>query len=281
MSDAFAHCERLVREVDKDRFLAALFAPEERRPALLALYAFDIEVARVPTMAKQAIAGEIRLQWWREVLQGQRDDEARANPVAAALIETMDKYRLARTTLVDLADARTFDLYSDPFATITELEAYAEASRAPVTMCAAAILGIIGTKVPTAARHAAIATVICDLLRSFPSRVSRGHLHVPLDVLNRQGVQPADVFAGHSSDGLLVTLAKMRGLARDHVRAFKELVPAVPAAAVPAFLPAAVIPLYLDRMEAKGYQPFHTAIEIPQWRRQWALWRAARTWGAR
>jgi phytoene synthase len=280
MSDAFAHCARLVREADKDRFLATLFAPAESRPALLALYAFDIEIARVPTVAKQAIAGEIRLQWWREVLEGKRNDEARANPVAAALIETLDKYRLARTTLVDLADARTFELYDDPFATLTELEAYAERSHAPGMMCAAAILGIVGMKVPTAARHAAIATVICDLLRSFPSRVSRGHLHVPLDVLNRHGVQPSDVLAGQSSDGLLVALAEMRGLVREHVRAFKGLVSAVPAAAVPAFLPAAVIPLYLDRMEAKSYQPFHTAIEVPQWRRQWALWRAARTWGA-
>ena len=280
MSDAFAHCARLVREADKDRFLATLFAPAESRPALLALYAFDIEIARVPTIAKQAIAGEIRLQWWREVLEGQRDDEARANPVAAALIETLDKYRLARTTLIGLADARTFELYDDPFATITELEAYAERSHAPVMTCAAAILGIVGTKVPTAGRHAAIATVICDLLRSFPSRVSRGHLHVPLDVLNRRGVQPANVLAGQSSDELLVALAEMRELAREHVRAFKELLSAVPAAAVPAFLPAAVIPLYLDRMEVTSYQPFHTAIEVPQWRRQWALWRAVRTWGA-
>jgi phytoene synthase len=280
MSDAFAHCARLVREADKDRFLATLFAPAESRPALLALYAFDIEIARVPTVAKQAIAGEIRLQWWREVLEGKRNDEARANPVAAALIETLDKYRLARTTLIDLADARAFELYDDPFATITELEAYAERSHAPVMMCAAAILGIVGTKVPTAARHAAIATVICDLLRSFSSRVSRGHLPVPLDVLNRHGVQPANVFAGQSNDGLLVALAEKRGLAREHVRAFKNLVSAVPAAGVPAFLPAAVIPLYLDRMEAKSYQPFHTAIEVPQWRRQWVLWRAARTWGA-
>jgi phytoene synthase len=212
-------------------------------------------------------------------LEGKRDDEARANPVAAALIETLDKYRLARTTLIDLADARTFELYDDPFATIPELEAYAERSHAPVVMCAAAILGVGGTKVATAARHAAIATVICDLLRSFPSRVSRGHLHVPLDLLNRHGVQPADVFGGQSSDGLLIALAEMRRLARDRVRAFKEFVSAVPAAAVPAFLPAAVIPLYLDRMEAKSYQPFHTAIEVPEWRRQWALWRAARTWG--
>src|SRR4051795_4988915 len=99
--NAFAHCEQLVRESNKDRFLATLFAPAELRPALHALYAFDIEVARVPTLARQPIAGEIRLQWWREVLEG-RNDEASANPVAAALLEILGRYNLARHPLIGL-----------------------------------------------------------------------------------------------------------------------------------------------------------------------------------
>jgi phytoene synthase len=29
-------------------------------------------------------------------------------------------------------------------------------------------------------------------------------------------------------------------------------------------------------MEQADYHPFKTPVEIPQWRRQWRLWRAAR-----
>ena len=86
MQDAFAHCSELVRSADRDRFLAALFAPVQHRDALLALYAFNIEVARVREVAREALPGEIRLQWWREVLSGERGEEASANPVAAALL---------------------------------------------------------------------------------------------------------------------------------------------------------------------------------------------------
>ena len=65
MSDAaYAHCEALVRASDKDRFVASLFAPTGTRPHLFALYAFNLEIARVAEVAQAPLAGEIRLQWF-------------------------------------------------------------------------------------------------------------------------------------------------------------------------------------------------------------------------
>ena len=80
----FDHCAALVREADRDRYLATLFAPAERRDALLAFYAFNIEIMRVREVAREPMPGEIRLQWWREVLSGEREGEGAAHPVAGA-----------------------------------------------------------------------------------------------------------------------------------------------------------------------------------------------------
>jgi phytoene synthase len=41
----------------------------------------------------------------------------------------------------------------------------------------------------------------------------------------------------------------------------------------PAFQPAALVEPYLRVMEARDYDPFLTVIELPEWRRLWALWR--------
>src|SRR4051794_24016021 len=125
MQDAFAHCERLVRAADKDRFLATLFAPAEHRDALFALYAFNVEVARVRDIAREPLPGEIRLQWWLDVLRGERGGEAGANPIAAALLQTIERHGLSVAALGDLVEARLFDLYDDPMATLVDLEAYA------------------------------------------------------------------------------------------------------------------------------------------------------------
>ena len=94
MPDAFAYCAELVRTADRDRFIATLFAPAEQRGALHALYAFNAELARVRDVAHAALPGEIRLQWWSDVIDRQRDGEAQANPVASALLATMDRHGL-------------------------------------------------------------------------------------------------------------------------------------------------------------------------------------------
>src|ERR1044072_4740080 len=108
MADSFDHCEELVRSGDKDRFLATLFAPQKYRRALYALYAFNLEVARTRELAREPMPGEIRLQWWRDVLAG---GGVEGNPIATALREVVVRYRLPPRLLETLIDARAFDLY--------------------------------------------------------------------------------------------------------------------------------------------------------------------------
>src|ERR1700754_3498634 len=125
MADDFDYCETLVGEADKDRFVATLLPAAPRRRALQALYALNVELARVRELAREPMPGEIRLQWWRDVLGGVGHGDVAANPVAAALREVVVRYRLPPKMLADLIDARGFDLYDDPMANLAELELYA------------------------------------------------------------------------------------------------------------------------------------------------------------
>jgi 15-cis-phytoene synthase len=59
----------LVRRHDPDRFLTSLFAPPEKRDALLTLYAFNHELARAREAVSEPPLALIRLQWWREVVE--------------------------------------------------------------------------------------------------------------------------------------------------------------------------------------------------------------------
>jgi phytoene synthase len=73
-----------------------------------------------------------------------------------------------------------------------------------------------------------------------------------------------------------LALAELRGHARGHLTKAHSLLKDAPDEIAGAFLPLAFLPLYLAAMEHRNYLPFATIIEAPQWRRQWALWRAAR-----
>ena len=72
----------LVKAHDYDRYIATLFAPQDKREALFSLYAFDAEVSRIAELVHDPMPGEIRLQWWRDVINGARDGEAAGHPVA-------------------------------------------------------------------------------------------------------------------------------------------------------------------------------------------------------
>jgi phytoene synthase len=275
MPDAFAYCENLLRAGDKDRWLASLFAPADRRPHLHALYAFNLEIARVRELAHEAMAGEIRLQWWREVLAGTRPGEAAANPVAAALMETVARHDLPLQTFLDLIEARAFDLYNDPMPSLDAFAAYGRHTASGLIALAARVLDR-DHDVSEATGPAGIAYATTGLLRAFALHASRGQIYLPADLLARHGADLSDILAGRTTDALRAALAELRGFAREHFDLFAARRRALPRAVAPAFLPVALVPAYLARMERRDYDPFTTPVEVPQWRRQWLLWRAAR-----
>jgi phytoene synthase len=276
MPDSFDHCEALVRAGDKDRFLATLFAPARSRRALFALYAFNLEIARVRELAREPMPGEIRLQWWYDVFSTPGAGEVRAHPVAAALSDTIVRYQLPLQVFTDLIEARAFDLYDDPMATFDELDAYAVKTSSALMALAALILDEgRSPEIGTLAGHAGIAHAIAGLLATFAQHAARRQLYVPLEVLKRHGADPEDIFAGKTTMELRTALAEIRSHARGHLNEAKALAAHAPPSTAPAFLPASLARAMLDRMERRSYDPFRP-LEFPQWRRQWLLWRAAR-----
>ncbi len=219
MQDAYAHCEAVVRATDKDRFLAALFAPAELRRHLHALYAFSGEIARVREAAREVLPGEIRLQWWRDALAGEGRGEVNANPIAAALLDTIAQCGLPREPLLGLIDAHGFDLYDEPMATVAELDAYGRDTEAALMALGARILA--GGAVPgaAAAASAGVACAVAHRLRSFPIDVSRRQMFVPMELLERHGVARAEVEARANSEGLRAALAELRAPCAVGVRA--------------------------------------------------------------
>jgi 15-cis-phytoene synthase len=271
MQDAFAYCAELVRSADHDRYLATLFAPAQHRGALHALYAFNAEIARVREAARQPLAGEIRLQWWTDVLRGERAEEASANPVASALLSSVARHGVAVDTLIDLIEARRFDLYDEPMASLADLDAYAERTSSAVFVLAAEILAGSGHNAVTAPAGRAYA--VATLLRGFPLHAARRQLYVPMEMLSRHRVRTEDIFAGRDSGGLDTVLAELRMLAHGQLNAVHERIAELPAQALPALLPIATVRPALARL--KRSMAFSPA-EIAPWRRQWLIWRAAR-----
>lgn len=269
------HCATLVREADRDRYLATLFAPSDRRDALFALYAFNIEISRVRDVAREPMPGEIRLQWWREVLEGQRDGEAAAHPVASTLMEGLKRHAIKPERLTGIVDAHSFDLYDEPMATLDDLDNYAVMTQSALLDVAIGILGGGGPEAMMLVRGAGIAATVTDILVNLRKHVSRRQMFVPLEVLDRHGVNIDEVYAGKTSDALKTALAEMRRHARRQMSAARSEAAQVPQQILPALLPLALIGPTLKPMDRRGYEPFDVE-PLSRLKRQWLIWRASR-----
>jgi phytoene synthase len=272
---SYESCRALVRAEDRDRYLAALFAPAAKRHHLFALHAFNIEIAHVAERVRESAMGEIRLQWWRDAIEGKAAGDAGGNPVAHALIDTVERCKLSHPLLAELIDAHAFDLYSDPMASMRQLETYLDETSVALMRLALEVLEG-GGDIEMGASFAGRTFGLMGLLRGFGLHAARGKVFVPpLDVLARHGADYATALSGEVTNSLTAALGEMRERAHsDWLLAEPWLAKA--GGALAALLPAALVPEYLKAMERAGYDPFRARVEIAPWKKPWVLWRAAR-----
>jgi phytoene synthase len=276
MEDHSRYCATLVREAARDRYLATLFAPAKKRDALFALYAFDLEISRVRDLSHEPMPGEIRLQWWREMLLGERAAEAAANPVAAALSETIKDYNLSGERLADLVEAHRFDIYNEPMPDFEGLRSYALRTAGVMFQLAALILGDDNAASAGAGVEAGEAQTIANVLAFLPRHAARRQLYVPLEVLRHYRAEPDDLFAMRATPELRAALAELRLRARRSLALVGSATPEVPVIVRSGFLSLAPLRQWLLDMERPDYDPFNPP-HIAPWRRQWRIWRAAKS----
>jgi 15-cis-phytoene synthase len=273
---AAGHCAELVRAHDFTRYASALFVPAAERRALLALYAFNVEICRVHAQVSQPLPGEIRLQWWRDMLAGSGHGGVEGNPIAAELLLAIQSYRLPVERLSRLIEEHQFDLYNDPMPTMAALEGYINDTWSALFSLAAAVMGSSSGDVQHLARHAGLAQGMVQVMASLPLDASQRRLFVPQQLLAEHGCDPEDLFAGKQTPRLREALDDLFGEARAHLNTAGTLLVSVTPTARSAFLPLAQVRRDLDMMARADNDPF--AARLPsRFRTLWTLWRASRS----
>jgi phytoene synthase len=275
-SDAADFCVDLVRQFDFTRYAATLFVAPDVRRALLALYAFDVEIVRVHEHIRQPMAGEIRLQWWTDMLEGRGHGYVEGSPVASELMRAIETHALPVERLTRLIEAHQFDLYNDPMPDVAALEAYALDTSSTLYALAAQIAGVSFGHTGEVTRQAGIAETCLQVLTRLPFDASRQQLYLPLSLLTAHGSSIDEVFAGRTTPALRAAMDECVGTALSHLAEAEAPLMRLPAPARRVFLPLAVARYRLERMRRPDFDAY-----VPQQdsrlRILWTLWRAARS----
>lgn len=278
MSEDAGYVASFLRDADRDRYFATLLLKEPERTAIQALYAFSADVASIRDRAREPVAGEIRLQWWADALKGTGHGNVRQNPLAAALLDAIERYGLPSGPLLRLVAARRFDLYQDPMPDVASFEGYAGETVSVLYQLAAMVLNG-GTEVETgdAAGHLGVAHALAGHLRAFGFNASQGRIFLPMNIFAANGVTDGEILAGQESEALFAALGQVNDLAVEHLGKVQQAIAALPKPLRPAFAPVAILRLQAERA-VRSRSPFAEIADVPEWQRiarmAWWAWRS-------
>lgn len=274
---SFENAARTLGALDHDRYLATLVLTGAQRDAVTALYAFNADIAAIRERVSGPAPGEIRLQWWSDALAGEEHGDVRQNPLADALLDTMERYAIPAGTLLRLIAARRFDLYDDPMPDLETFEGYAGETVSTLYQLAAMVLNG-GETVETgdAAGHLGVAHALIGHLRAFGLVSSQGRIMLPWTVFAANGVEEGELFSGDGNERVRAALGQFAELAAEHLEKADSAIAALPSPLRPAFAQAAVLRRQLTLLERKA-GPFAPAPDEADWRKivrlAWWNWR--------
>lgn len=257
-SNALSYCADQVRRYDPDRFLTALYAPADRRDALMTLYAFNLEIAKVRESVSEPMLGEIRLQWWREAIEeAYADGPVRRHAVVEPLAATIRIRGIARAHFERIIDARAFDLDDDPPETVAALCAYAENTSSALVHAVLDVLDAADNPdAVKAARHLGVAWAIVGLIRAMPHHLRQRRLYLPRDIEIETGLDRRSMLELHNSPSLEAAIAILADIAYAELAAARAVRDRVPRTALPALLPGVLADGHLKRLERAHYNVF-------------------------
>jgi phytoene synthase len=224
----------------------------------------------------QPLPGEIRLQWWTDMLAGTGQGGVEGNPVAAELLMTIRNFRLPVEPLRRLIEEHQFDLYNDPMPSMAALEGYINDTTTALFMLAADIAARPSAEIEHLARHAGLAQGLAQVIANVPLDASRRQLFVPLQVLQQHGSGIEEIFAGKQTPKVRATLDQLIGEAQRHLKTALGLLADVPPQVRPIFLPLALVRRDLARMARADTDPFVLDVRS-RLSTLWTLWRASRS----
>jgi phytoene synthase len=251
-----------VRRLDHDRYLTTLFAGADERNDLLALYAFNLEIARAREMAQEPMMGRMRLQWWRDGIAEIYAGGELRHQVAHSLAAAIRRRRLSRSHFDKLIDAREADMDNSPPADLPSLVAYAESTSAPLGLLALEIMG--GAELDAAARAVRLiwtAWALIGLLRAVPFHARQRRAYLPQSLMAGQGLAIDDLLHQRRRPELSAVVRVVATEARRQLQEGRDLSAAVPRRLLPALMPGALAASFVRRLESAGYDVFSSRVQ--------------------
>lgn len=247
------------RRQDPDRSLCALFMPPARRDEVFGLLLLNQELARVPDLASEPLAAQIRFRWWHDAIAETAARGTFPHPALQALAPALADARLKVDDLDPLFEARTQDLDGLQPTDLGVLDRYVADTAGTVQTATLAILGHREPHLVHAAQEAGTAFGLVGIVRAVAYEAQRQRVRLPKDTIGREGVSTSEILAVRMSEGLGRAVRAMLDRADSKLEEARRAAVTPPRTALPALLPGHLAALYAAMIRRAGCDPFVAA----------------------
>ena len=244
------YCQSLVRKEDHDRYLVTLFCEKSKLRGLFALLAFHVEVAKTRESISDPMLGEIRLQWWKEAIDGIVSGKLREHPVIAELAIAVKCYDLPIESLYRLVEIRKSEIYDQAPQTLSGLVEYAKRSSGALHGLCCHILN----KDAAPARRAAVENVgtawgLMGIIRAITFHAAMQRSFIPTEMLTQHNIDPEGLFKGDFGEGVIEVVKAIAEQAKSLLVEEVKDAPKRGDPSFPLFLYKPMIGLYQKQLE--------------------------------
>lgn len=252
--------------------LAVLFARPEDRPLLAALVLLNAELARIPEVVSEPMAGMIRYQWWRDALdRAGRGEGLTQHPLLAPVARALADGRLVQAELGALIDAREAELDRLQPAALDDLETYAEATSGHLHRLLALAVAADDRAV-AAATHVGVGFALVGIVRAIGFHRAQGRVLLPAELLEAQAVTTAEILEAGNDEALARVTQAITARAETRLARASALGPFA-RRVMPALLPARLARRQARRIATRGHaalaEPSRGAWTVPDLAWHW------------
>jgi phytoene synthase len=268
------YCQEKASSSGSSFYYSFLFLSKPRRRAITALYAFCREVDDVVDDNRTTEVGRAKLQWWKEEVERLYQNNPQ-HPITRALQTPISDYDLPQEYFLEIIDGMEMDLEQQRYATFKELSLYCYRVASVVGLLSAEIFGYRDRHTLKYARDLGMAFQLTNILRDVGEDARRGRIYLPMEDLQRFGVQEQDLLQGRESPEFYQLMVFEAERAREFYRRAHDTLPDTDRRTQRAgLIMSAIYQRQLDELEKDGFHTLTRRISLTPLAK---LWLAAKT----
>jgi phytoene synthase len=269
------YCEEKTRGSGSSFYYAFLFLEEEKRRAMMALYAFCREVDDIADEISEEEIAVQKIHFWQEELHRAFNGQPQ-HPVGKELQWAKNHFSFDEELFIEILDGMLMDISGKPILKNSDLSLYCYRVAGVVGLLSIEIFGYKSRKARDFATSLGEALQLTNILRDLKQDAAIGRIYLPQEDRIRFQVADQDFKEGNISEGMATLLQHYGEKAESaYAKALEQLPEEDRESLRPSLLMASIYYAQFKRLKNHGFDSWRHSAQISPLKKIWIAWR---TW---